>query len=197
MQYIPDMLGCTLRGKPRSQKGLKVSEERNEKSELLACSRIVSDKKLKGSWGGGSRTEPQGGYPHPLPCFISARIKQRCHLPTSSEPMSLHGWSDPVEVEVERIRQRTGWHEPLTFHLITHLRVVWFSLGFRKTLVVPCPFFPGLAGSLPSYLSFLWQAVDNSMLTSAEDSCLQTTAQVPVNPHHRPVTCYHRPHTSV
>lgn len=27
---------------------------------------------------------------------------------------------------------------PLTFHLLTRLRVVWFSRGFRKASVVPC-----------------------------------------------------------
>lgn len=27
---------------------------------------------------------------------------------------------------------------PLTFHLLTRLRVVWFSHGFRKASVVPC-----------------------------------------------------------
>lgn len=67
--------------------------------------------------------------------------------------------------------QRTGRQELLTFHLVTHFRVVRFSPGFRKTPVAQpsqhCPshhFF--LLGRLQTYVSHL-SSSDRLLITAS------------------------------
>lgn len=129
--------------------------------------------------------------------------KDVIYPPATSHCTNISSWvvrSGPW-VEGERIRQR-GQDDlsPMTFYLITYLRVVWFSMGFRKTSVVPFPsgglaFLLGLAESfafVPALLPLtggrrqhphIWRCVYRPQNTYVSDS-----------PHCSPVTTYYCPH---
>ena len=169
-EVYPSTLSCnppTPRRKIRITKGTEVSEERSEKSERSASSRIVWDKKGNSGGGGRARTELQGGAV--AVCFSPAGIVQRCGLYKDVVPLSCvlgrsgsHWASEKPQwtpsSREEALPSCQGWLEASSLYLSFFLRQladrqhprIWGSVyRARNTRVPVSPHPTPVAGYCP------------------------------------------------